>query len=307
MNRKSTIITISLLLLAGAIIIIINRGNDARATAPGTEHAASPDGGGALSKPIPGSAAKEKDQELVARYGEAKTKQARKIAATSINLLRIDTRTMRMMNKELTKTAMTNDRLLMHLDLMDAGIAFSDAQSRKVLELFTNYMNQSADRADEAFKVVESSPAETMKFLLASDACAQGQGQGQGDIDEYNRLRSSLADRLKAIPGYLSMSFGGTGLNISRGVSPLESPEFHDQFVKLLDPEQTAALDAHLKQAATKRQEFIQTQKNHPMSLEKIQESLKWVEKSAARTSEMLDAAEGLEESGVLTDPEAGQ
>ena len=132
-------------------------------------------------------------------------------------------------------------------------------------------MKQCADRADEAFKELESRHAETMKFLLASDACAQG----QGDIDEYNRLRSSLADRLKAIPALLSIGFGGTGLNISRGGSPLESPEFHDEFVKLLDPEQTAALDAHLKQAATKRQEFIQTQKNNPMSLEKIQEILK--------------------------------
>jgi hypothetical protein len=214
---------------------------------------------------------------------------------------------MRMMNKESTKTAMTSEGLLGNLDLRDAGIAFSDAQHQKVLELYTNYMKQSADRADEAFKVVESSPAETMKFLLASDACAQGQGQGQGDIDEYNRLQSSLDDRLKAIPGYLSMSFGGTGLNISRGGRPLESPEFHDEFVKLLDPEQTAALDAHLKQAATKRQEFIQTHKNNPMSLEELQEGLKMVEKIAAHISETLDAAEGLEKSGVLTDPEAGQ
>ena len=164
-------------------------------------------------------------------------------------------------------------------------------------------MKQCADRADEAFKELESRHAETMKFLLASDACAQG----QGDIDEYNRLRSSLADRLKAIPALLSIGFGGTGLNISRGGSPLESPEFHDEFVKLLDPEQTAALDAHLKQAATKRQEFIQTQKNNPMSLEKIQEILKMGEPAAAQMSEVLDAAEGLEESGVLTDPEAGQ
>ena len=137
MNRKSIIIALSLLLLAGAIIIINNRGNNARAAAPGTEHAASPHGGGPFSKPTPESAVK--DQDLVARYGEAKTKQAREIAAASINLLRTDTRTMRMLIKEFTKAAMTSEILLGRLDLGDSGIAFSEAQHQKVLELYTNY------------------------------------------------------------------------------------------------------------------------------------------------------------------------
>ncbi len=303
MNRKSTLIAISLLLLAGATFII-KRGKDAPTTDIGKEHAVSSESRGARSKAIAESTANEKYHELIARYGEAKTKQARKVTASSINLLHADLRQIRMIGMWNQGSSMTNENFVEALDLIGSDIILSDAQYQKALELYKNYEKQSENRAEEAIKLLESNPEETMKFLLVSDACALG----QGDIDEYNRLSSLLVERLKDIPALSSVGFAGSP-PISRGVSPLDSPEFHDEFVKLLDPEQDAALNLHLKQRAIRRndlRERIQSM-GKPMSLEKVQEHLEQVEAMTSGMSKMLDAVDRLEELGVPTDPEAGK
>lgn len=304
MNLRFTIIAVSLLLLAAAVILI--QRNSTCATAPGTDHAASRSGADAYSTVPPDSTIKVRDHELVASYGEAKTRQARRLAASSINLLRTDLGMMRLSIQELSaKAGMTSDRLKCRLDLEDSGIALSDAQFRKILERYIQHEKQRVARAEAVFKEVESRPMEIMKFLLAGDACAQG----DSNPEEYNRLRTSLEGRLK---GLSECATGDSDLGLERvdAGRPLDSPEFHGEVARLLDPAQVTALEMHLKQA---KEVDDEPQEEHndlypsPKTLDQVQKKIKKTEVSVSAMNEMMEAEAELRESGVVTDPEAGQ
>lgn len=292
MNRKSIIIAIFLLLMAGAIIII--RRNDARATTPDADHAAPQTGAGAPSKPPPASTVGVRDEALVARYGEAKTLQARKAAVVSINLFRNDLKmkTSPGRQRPTSSSKGTGKGLLLLLGFTNNHIMLSDEQIQTIGGLYKDYRKQSLQRADEVVKELESRPEDIMKLLLAADACTQG----HGDLEEYNRLRAALDERLKYI--------GALPIKITLGLPnvwyrPIDDPGFHDEFVTLLDHEQAAALDMHLKEPAAKAQGNLNNDKIGPRRLEETQGLLDKMTKITDISEKLREASEDLNASGV--------
>lgn len=307
MQQKHIIISMVPLLIAGAFAIYKIKNPSSQSREAGKPDAvrdagAQPDEKRPSSTPF-GASAPVSHPELVGKYGEVKTKQARRVASTSVQLFRGGLgMSGKVYDAALSSGNTVKSRTMVArlLELEDSDISFTDQQQEKAIDLLKKHQRRRAEQAGEALEEMSKKPDAIMEFLLAADACANG----SGNTDENDRLRSELQARLQAVddPMFLKLTLG---LGSSKADGPWSDPELKAELFKLLEPGQFTSLEKHWDAKSTGKRPSSNKLVFEPRKLEDTQEMLKKAVELGKMMGMVTEGLEGLEESGAIVQPDA--
>jgi len=233
MNRKLAIIIV-VLLLAGAVAIAIvktrgsgdsAKGGSGGGTDPGvapTPAAGDATGAAAGSKASDRSAREIRDVDLVEKYGSARTNLSRKISENVVTVLD-DAIEMGEMASEFG-----GGRMRALGALRGTDIRLTEEQQEKVASLYAEYQKKEMEKSRTAINAVRKNPTSLMELFLAGDA----KERGEMSEEEYAQVQATAGEELMGIINPLDRNNFGGG-------RPLEDEEFRDEFLAVLDEEQT--------------------------------------------------------------------
>lgn len=242
--KRSTLITVAVLVLgAGIVAIAMNQRDDrseenSTAGSPPPRESETASGeragfkGDATAKAAPRTERQSDDRELVEQYGDARTKLARSVSENVVGLLD-DVIGMGEMMMNGSGPDWNRGDWQIRRALEGTEIELTEEQSEQANALLEDFRKRELQRTKDAVDGIREDPVPLMRLLLAGDA------HSRGDLDEseYATLQQANAEELGDIINPLDR-------NNFRGGQPLEDDEFRSGFQALLDPEQAADFEA---------------------------------------------------------------
>lgn len=311
MNHKTTLAAGTALLLAGLIAAYLTNRNPRpdpeaapAAGKPGTAASgATPGAAQSGDAGVPGRPARSRDdvknQDLVAKYGESRTKLA---ATVSNNIVAILTDATEIGEKALAGGTGgpfgSAAGMRMALGAFGNDLKLTPEQQGKALAAFQAFQRRELDRSKGSLDQLKQNPAALMKLVLASDASSRGE---IGD-DEYRQQQTATAQELKGVVNPLDEK------NF-RGGKPMRDEAFVSELKTTLDPAQTELLEAELaKQAAEATPDPNEGNiSNMPkMDLEKLDQTITSVHKMTIGFKSLMEGMGGLEDLRPPTDGDQG-
>ncbi len=306
MTKKTAITAGVALLLAGAgAIALINQnaeGEKQAGTDPGKSQGTS---SGSLS-PVGEDGAKASrrtaretttNQDLVEKYGEARTNLSKHVAGNVISLLQDAVDMGEMASSGAIGNAFGGPRAGVRMGLGRIGneLELTEEQQDKAAELYKEFQKREIERSKETIARLKKDPTALMKLMLASDSFSRG----EITEDQYKQLQTASGEDLKGVLNPLDRE------NF-RGGQPLKDDAFRSGFQSLLDPAQGEKLQASLDEQAAKAAEpgvpaDPGNITNLPaMELEKLDETVVSAKKLTGGLKQMMEGMGGLQDLGPL-------
>jgi hypothetical protein len=310
MKNKTTLAAGSLLLLAGIVVVYLKSTTADPAASDGGDRSAAgvpaaaggtAAGSGYPNAPATSSSARAraemKHRELVAQYGESRTKLAATVSNNVIAVLGDAV--------EIGEKALAGDPagpfggragMAMALGKLGGELKLTPEQQDQAVAAYQAFQRRELDRSKASLERLKADPAALMNLVLASDATASG----KMTEDEYKQLQSTSAEELKGVVNPLDEK------NF-RGGKPLRDEAFGAELRTTLDPAQSEALEAELaKQAAEPAPDpNAGNISNIPkMDLEKMDQTMTSVRQLTIGFKSMMEGMSGLQD---LKPPEEPQ
>lgn len=240
------------LLLAGAIVVVIQlRGGDPAAPASTvaieTKHpansappaSAEPAAAQALQNSTRDRARPVMDEELVAKYGESRTKLARHVSAGLGEVLG----DVMAMGSSIAGFDTNNSSGSMPRQWRDLGdkLALNAEQSAKVSGIFKEHEKRALAKAGEAVQRMKDDPAPLMGLLLAGDAFKRG----KIDKAQYDEIQAESKGIMESSLGILGNDDAGFG-------NPFTDESVLSELDTVMDPNQRETLQTYLQDRAAK-------------------------------------------------------
>lgn len=306
MTKKTAITAGVALLLAGAgAIAFINR-NPEGETQAGAEPGKSQGSSSGSLSPAGEDGAKASrrtaretttNQELVEKYGEARTNLSKHVAGNVIGLLEDAVEMGEMASSGAIGNAFGGPRAGVRMGLGRLGneLELTEEQQDKAAELYKEFQKREIERSKETIARLKKDPTALMKLMLASDSFSRG----EITEDQYKELQNASGEDLKGVLNPLDRE------NF-RGGQPLKDDAFRSGFQSLLDPAQSEKLQASLDEQAAKAAEPGAPAdpgniSNLPaMELEKLDETVVSAKKLTGGLKQMMEGMGGLQDLGPL-------
>lgn len=306
MTKKTAITAGVALLLAGAgAVAFINRNPEGEKQAgsdPGKSQGSS---SGSLS-PVGEDGAKASrrttresttNQDLVEKYGEARTNLSKHVAGNVISLLEDAVEMGEMASSGAIGNAFGGPRggVRMGLGRLGNELELTEEQQDKAAELYKEFQKRELERSKETIARLKKDPTALMKLMLASDSFSRG----EITEDQYKELQTASGEDLKGVLNPLDEK------NF-RGGQPLKDDAFRSGFQSLLDPAQSEKLQASLDEQAAKEAEPGTPADpgnitNLPaMELEKLDETIVSAKKFTGGLKQVMEGIGGLQDLGPL-------
>jgi len=298
MTRSTTLIAGSVLLLAGAGAFILANKQDEPATRdkPAASAAAKPRGerGGSGSAEGSGEAAMTRrvrppvaNAELVAEYGEARTRMSRQIVGNVVTLL---DDVVAMGEKMAGGGGFGGQRgALMALGGLGRQLELSDEQRAKTEALLADFQKRELEKSKAAINSLRNDPQSLMRMMLASDKFSRG----EITEEQYKAIQLSSQEELQGLMNPLDRQ------NFQGG-RPLGDAAFRQGMLGVLDAKQTetfnTAVDAR-PAAATGDPGGIANLP--PMDLEKLDKTITSAQTLTRGVQQMMEGLGNLQELGT--------
>lgn len=299
MTRNTTLLAASGLLLAGAVaLVVINQQDEPVVAAPeaapagqarprgergalGGDAGAGASAGGAMAaRPRPTAAY----NELVAEYGEARTKLSRQVAGNVVTLL---DELMALGEKAQAGGPFGRMGGMMVLGGMGRELALNDEQRAKVEELYSDFQRREMDKAKAALNGLRNKPEALMRMMLASDKFSRG----EMSEDQYKQAQQTATTELQGLLNPLDRQ------NFQGG-RPLADETFRQGMLQILDPAQAekfnAAVAARQPDPAAPNPGALANLP--PMDLEKLDRTINSAQTMTRGIQQMMEGLGGLQE-----------
>ncbi len=313
MKNQTTIATGVVLLLAGIIAAYLttrspqaDKGSSAGTGSPANAANPAADGSGGTNPATAGANPRSrnrddmKHKDLVAKYGESRTKLA---ATVSGNVVCILDDVVEIGEKALTGAATgpfgSRNGMRMALGGLGNQLNLTEEQQAKATAAYQAFQRRELDKSKAAIEKLKQDPSSLMRLMLASDASSRGEITDE----EYQQLQTDSANDLTGVVNPLDEK------NF-RGGKPLRDEAFVSELKAGLDPTQAQTLEAELaKQAAepapTPNEGNIS---NIPkMGLEKMDQTITSVRKMTIGFKSLMEGMGGLQDLRPPADPEPPQ
>jgi hypothetical protein len=298
MTRNTTLIAGFFLLLAGAGAFILANNNDEPATRdkPTASAVAKPRGerGGfgpgegagepAMTKRVRPAVA---NSDLVAEYGEARTKYSRQIAGNVVTLL---DDVVAMGEKMGGGGGFGGQRgALMALGGVGRQLELSDEQRTKTEALLADFQKRELEKSKAAINSLRNDPQSLMRMMLASDKFSRG----EITEDQYKAIQLSSQTELQGLMNPLDRQ------NFQGG-RPLGDATFRQGMLEVLDPKQTETFNAAIEaRPATPAAGAGGIAELPPMDLEKLDKTITSAQTLTRGVQQMMEGLGNLQELGT--------
>jgi hypothetical protein len=297
MTRNTTLIAGSVLLLAGAgAFILTNNGGESAAAKPAVAAGVKPRGeraagGGSAGTGEAGMTKRVRppvaNAELVAEYGEARTKLSRQIAGNVVTLL---DDVVVMGEKIAGGGGFGGQRgALMALGGLGRQLELSDEQRTKTEALLADFQKRELEKSKAAVNSLRKDPQSLMRMMLASDKFSRG----EITEDQYKAIQQTSQEELKGLMNPLDRQ------NFQGG-RPLGDETFRQGMLAVLDPKQTETFNAAIQArpaAATNDSGGIASLP--PMDLEKLDKTITSAQTLTRGVQQMMEGLGNLQELGT--------
>jgi hypothetical protein len=268
MSKKALLAAVVILLLGGAIAIIASNRNpsssagetgaQAQPAARGERPVAGDSGGPGAApdtrRPRPSAVRPTAAYpELIAEYGEARTKLSRQIAGNVVILLD----EVMALGELATTGGFARGEGLGALGGLEGRLALNDEQRAKAEELLADFQKRQMEKSKAALENLRRDPESLMRIMLASDAYSRG----EITEDQYKSLRASSQAELAGLINPLaeqSFQSGRTladrsfrqgtlsvqGAVIANDATPLADETFRQGMLQVLDPQQAETFNS---------------------------------------------------------------
>ncbi|HEY1120830.1 MAG TPA: sigma-70 family RNA polymerase sigma factor [Haloferula sp.] len=238
-TKKSTIVAVALLLLAGAAGLAFvgqksefnNRSSQAKAS-PGKSATSpfTPQGGQAEAE-VPGNEETDaRTASLVKNYGEDRTKQSRRIALDMVSFA-----------VDMKAVSSAGEPQLQWLKMM-LGDTYGELQpsaeqEAAMLTVYRDAMRERSERTNREFEQLAKTPASLMELILASDAAARGEMKRE----EFQQM-GEATDHGARVAAHMPGNFIDPDMICA-------DPAFRKALAGVLDPAQAVILEDSFKDA----------------------------------------------------------
>lgn len=296
MNRKTTLIALVLLLVGAVAIAIVNSKkeedgeNEAKnqnKSKPGSERVVPGGEAENSSKGANRNPEEQKDGELVAQYGGARTALSRKVAGDVVVLFE-DVLAMGEMMAEGAANFGGRQRMMQGA-ISQMGIELTEEQQEKASALFEAYQKRQMEKTRSAVGGLKKDSSALMELFLAGDA----KERGEITEDEYAAIQRNAGEDLVGVLNPLDQK------NF-RGGQPLEDDELVGDFKEILDEDQNATfatfLDDRQAEAAAAPEPDGNISNMPTMELEELDQKVGAASKVASGFRTVLEGFGGLQE-----------
>jgi hypothetical protein len=297
MSKNALLAAVVILLLGGAIAIIASNRNpssSAGQTGAQAQPAARGDGPVAGATGGPGATPETRRPrpapaypELIAEYGEVRTKLSRQIAGNVVTLL---DDVMAIGELAASGTGGFGQRGgLMALGGLGRELALNDEQRAKAEELLADFQKRQLEKSKSAIENLRRNPESLMRMMLASDAFSRG----EITEDQYKALQTSSQADLMGIMNPLDRQ------NFQGG-RPLADESFRQGMLEVLDPQQAETFNAAAgKIPATQGADPGNIANLPPMDLEKLDKTITSAQTMTRGIQQMMEGLGGLKDLGT--------
>ena len=295
MTKKTTIAAVALLLLAGGAAVAIKQPTllSKLASTPQEKRPTPSETASTTSESTSRSGGKkagisDADAELIAKYGESRTKLARYALNTS---LEINELTLSLPEKFPDLVVQQPIKSLRPEQFAATAETFK-LNPQQLAELKRLTVEASARRMSEKLKMVafvRANARTATELLLAGDAVLKG----KTSAENYHHLRDTSLPLVEMLHELLSSKFisSGSGQDVTR-----QDFTFAEEFRKVLDPRQAEILDQKVAADKAERNAAILTAS--PFDLEQIDQANQESKKVLLPMIESLEAMKQLQGSG---------
>jgi RNA polymerase sigma factor (sigma-70 family) len=304
MTKKTSLIAASLLLLAaggGAIYTATsNRSQPGRAIPPAGSagKAEGSAAGAATGSPVDpslfrrGDRKQEVDADLVARYGEPRTKLAGRLAANTMGLQQDILRMLDISTSVIASNATVGGQIrksMLESNLNIGGFSLaalrlSGEQEEKAMEIGDRALDRSVRLITAANEKLAADPKPLTEYFLAGDAYRRN----EISKDEYNRIAIAKDAEMGGI-------LGKTGFRSDH--SYFDDEVFVSELVEVLEPEQAAVFRKAADERAAKIQESRADPADSAVDMAKHDESVTATRKFFGNMIQMLESSKAAIES----------
>jgi len=297
MKRNTTLIAGSVLLLVGAGAFIFANSGGERAGRDKTEASAVAKPRGERGTPgsaeVAGEPAMTKrvrppvaNLDLVAEYGEARTKYSRQIAGNVVTLL---DDVVAMGEKMAGGGGFGGQRgALMALGGVGRQLELSDEQRAKAEALLADFQKRELEKSKTAINSLRNDPQSLMRMMLASDKFSRG----EITEDQYKAIQLSSQTELQGLMNPLDRQ------NFQGG-RPLGDETFRQGMLEVLDPKQTETFNAAIEARPTPAAGAGGIAELPPMDLEKLDKTITSAQTLTRGVQQMMEGLGNLQELGT--------
>lgn len=306
MKRTVVLSAAFLALLVGAVAFALRLGGSkgdenveagsSGAIPPRQTDTTSESGGFAATVPKASSRADREDPavDLVARYGESRTRLARDVSQNVVGLLD-DVIEMGEMMVEGRGVDFGRGQGELRRVLRGTGVELNEDQEQRADELMTGFQRRELERTRASVAGLRSDPTALMGMLLASDA----RSREELSEDEYAALQAANAHELGDIINPLDHS------NF-RGRPPLEDEQFRRGFEALLEPEQASVFAESMAEKETGSEESSSRTDITQLPVMDLETADEAIHSTRLMTSGFKQVVEGMGGLGPLLEQQRG-
>jgi polyhydroxyalkanoate synthesis regulator phasin len=252
MSKNASILVIVLLLVGAAAIAIVKSrdpggenpgsgetGNSAKVVKPGSGGST----GGATgmgAKAIDRSAREIRNEELVEKYGSARTNLSRQVSENVVSLLDDAVAMGEMMSRG--GAAFGGGQMMMRGMQRRAGIELTEEQQGRAMEIYKAHQEREMEKFKGTVETLRKDPSVLMELFLAGDAKARD----EMTPEEYAEVQAEAGERLGEVINPLDEK------NFRPG-NPMDDEAFRSEFEAILDDEQAAMLNAKIAEQEAAR------------------------------------------------------
>ena len=310
MNTKLKVIAGTALLAAGIATILIQRSPEApnpaqdapeNTASQNTRSSRTTDGPGPSEANTNRSRPKPVDRqsELIAKYGESRTKLATQVSDNVIGLMEDMTAIRELaVNSGAGGPFGARAGVGMALGQLGNSLNLSEEQRSQVAEIHSRFQKRQLEESKATLERLKKDSTSLTSLMLASDAGARG------DLtdEEYAEIQAASAKELTGVINPLDQR------NL-RGDRPLRDETFVNELKSVLDPTQTQTLEDSLAQQQSETPQSVTGNPNEianipKMELEKVDGTIQSVKKMSAGFKAIMEGMGGLQNLGPLTNPQ---